>query len=717
MLSLRAVRTVKDVLGWILCASLLVAQQPPPPPPDSTLPDVVFTVTTSLVQVDAVVTDSKGHYITDLTRDDFTVLEDGQPQKVTNLSYIRVAPGTPETTGKEKPVPPSAVSPAAPPRRADIRRTVVLMVDDLGLSFESMAAVRNSLRKFAEQQMQPGDLVAVCRTGSGSGAMQQFTTDKRILLAAIDGLRWNPNGRMGLSFFEPYGKYSQQAEQAGGASLGVRNGSAGAMDPSYDLQRNTAFTVGTLGAVNYIVTALRDLPGRKSIVLFSDGLQLFTPAQGPVMHRGLDTVQDMESNTEIQQALRRLVDRANRAGTVIYTIHAAGLQTLALSAEDRISGMSARQLNTLTLGRDVAFNAAQQGLAYLALETGGLAYENGNVLNWGLARALNDQQGYYLIGFKPSSNTFAEKGGARGYHRITVRVNRPSLRVRSRSGFFGETDEETRPRYATPLDQMRAAMLSPFHSSAVRLRLTALYAEAPKHGAVVRNLLRIDARDLMFSLEGSEQQARVEVLAVATRMGDRPVASVAQMYTVQVPAERFGEGLAQGVLYTLDVPMKKGGAYQIQVAVRDIRTGKMGSASQFLEIPNLKKVRLALTSIILQNGIRPKGTTAWTGMSPVTRQFFRGGELEYFCLVENAGKQPAPAELDSRIRIVRENTDVYTGPAKLVPIEGGGMAVTGLLRLGAKMTPGDYYLEITAANRAKRGKRMASQWTDFQLMP
>jgi VWFA-related protein len=688
-------------------------------------------VTTTLVQVDAVVTDSKGHYITDLTADDFAIYDDGKPQKITNFSYVRVgapAPAAPKPAGKPsgKSLPALPPAPSAPLRREDVRRTIVLMVDDLGLSFESMAYVRAALRKFVERQMQPGDLVAICRTGAGSGAQQQFTGDKRILLPVIDTLHYNLNGRAGLNFFEPAGK--------AGAAAANPSGAADALNVSYDVGRNTIFTVGTLGAINYVVGALREMPGRKSIVLFSDGIQLFTPGQGPQQHTGIGSTQNMESNGEILMALRKLVDRANRAGTVIYTMFSAGVQPSALDAEDRVdmTGMSGQAvngtLNALTNvgvigGRDVAFNAGRMGLADLALETGGIPCEPGNDLNWGLDRVLEDQQGYYLIGFKPPSDTFEAKHAVRSYHHIAVKLMRPGLRARSRTGFFGATDDETSPKYATPLDQMRAAMLSPFRSAGVRLRLTALYAEGPKRGPVVRNLLHIDTRDLTFeSTHGEnlathaagESSAEVEIVAVATSMGDLPVASVARLYKVEAPADRFPEAVREGALYTLDVPVKKRGAYQIQVAVRDTASGKVGSASQFLEIPELKKGRVALTSVVLQDGHRPDGAPAWTGMSPVTRQFHAGGELEYLCLVENPGKVNA-ANLESQIRIVRDGKNVYAGPAKLTPMDGGGLAFTGKLKLSEKMTPGDYYLGIVTADRTAPNNRATAQWTDFEI--
>jgi VWFA-related protein len=732
-------RTVRTALGMLQCASLLLAQQPPAVTP----PEVVFSVTTTRVQVDAVVTDSKGHYVTDLTADDFGIYLDGKQQKITNFSYVSVSLHAPllsksERKATPKPSPMLPPAPSTPARQEDVRRTIVLMVDDLGISFEDMAYVRNSLRKFIEQQMQPGDLVAICRTGAGSGAVQQFTMDKRILFSVADGLRWNPNGRAGVNFFEPYGKYSNLAQQIGAPGAGNQgSGIPDRLDVNYNVQRNTNFTLGTLGAIRYFVGALREMPGRKSIVLFSDGLQLFTPGEGPVMHSGMDSVQNNENNADIQEALHKLLDGANRAGTVIYTVHTAGLQAFQPDAQDRVdlTGMNQQQvMDTLHQitgiglpgrghigGRDLQFNSSQQGLAYLALETGGIAYQNGNDFNYGLDKVLQDQSGYYLIGFKPPSDTFEEKHGARSYHHVAVKVTRPGLHVRSRSGFFGETDDETSPKYKTPLEQMRAAMLSPFRSSDVRLRLTALYAEVPKRGAVVRNLLHIDAQDLTFqtvldsTTHTADSSAQVEIVAVATSMGYLPVSAVAQSYKVQASADRLQEALKEGVVYTLDVPVKKPGAYQIQVAVRDTVTGKVGSASQFLEIPELKKGRVALTSVLLQSAQRAAGTPAWTGMSPATRQFHPGGEIEYFCLLENAGKQVPDVDLDSQIRIVRDGKDVYTGPAKLVAIEGGGRAVTGGLKLSEKMTPGDYYLGVIVRDRTAKN-RVTAQWTDFEIL-
>jgi len=709
---------MRRALPVLIACVLAIAQQPPAPPP----PDVVFRVTTSLVQVDAVVTDSKGHYITNLTADDFIVEEDGKPQKITSFSYV-------PTGSKPAPRPPAArpqpksnlPPPSAPLRPRDVHRTIVLMVDNLGLSFESMDSVRHALRKFVETQMQPGDLVAICRTASAAGMLQQFTGDKRLLLAAVNALRWDPRLNLRVGYFEPYGKYSEAAQAAAGNGSGATAEAVlkhvTSLDPAYDAELKTDMILGALGALNHIVGALRELPGRKSVVLFSDGLNLGYSEQ-------------------LKEAFHQLVDRANRAGTVIYTMLTSGVQPLQLTAQDRFSGelsggpsgQSAQMQTPLSLatqvgsGRDAQYNILRQGLAQIANSTGGIAFEPGNNLNWGLDRVMEDQQGYYLIGYKPDKSTFEDQNGSRGYHHIQVKVTRPGLRVRSRSGFFGATDEETRTKYATPLAQLRAAMLSPFKSSGVRLRLTALYAEVPKQGPVVRNILHIDARDLTFrqELDASrpnevQHVARMQILAVATGADDQPVAARESEYELRATGDSLQKGLSEGAFYTLDIPMKTQGAYQIHVAVRDAETGKVGSASQFLVIPNLKKDRVALTSVVLQQGDRPPGTPADSGTTPALRQFHPGSQLEYFCMVEKGGGKSAD-KLGAQIQIMRDGRSIYSGPAKVVPLDGGRLAILGDLKLGARMSPGDYYLGVIASDLAKKNAA-AAQWTDFEILP
>src|SRR5438270_87781 len=120
------------------------------------------------------------------------------------------------------PRPADKTAPPVPPARlrpGQVRRTVALVVDDLGTSFESLAYVRQALKKFVDQQMQPGDLVAIMRTSAGMGALQQFTNDKRLLYRAIEHVRWYPQGRSGTSAFAPMEGLPPSSNDAGSMNV------------------------------------------------------------------------------------------------------------------------------------------------------------------------------------------------------------------------------------------------------------------------------------------------------------------------------------------------------------------------------------------------------------------------------------------------------------------------------------------------------------------
>ena len=153
------------------------------------------------------VTDKQGKPVTDLQAAEFEVLQDGRTQGITNFSYIAAGPGVAaaaeavQRSGQKRQAPP----PPAVLKPAQIRRTMALVVDDLGLSFDSISRVRQSLHKFVDREMQPGDLIAVIRTGAGMGALQGFTSDPHLLHAAIDHVKFNSFGRVGVDSFTPLG--------------------------------------------------------------------------------------------------------------------------------------------------------------------------------------------------------------------------------------------------------------------------------------------------------------------------------------------------------------------------------------------------------------------------------------------------------------------------------------------------------------------------------
>src|SRR6185369_6654697 len=184
----------------ILLPALAQTTPAPTPQKPSDDQDEVVKITTNLVQVDAVVT-KDGKMVTNLTANDFEIYEDGKQQPITSFAFISNVPN-------KSPAPPIARDknktdgpPEAPINPNDPHRTIAFVVDDLGISAESMGQVRRQLRKFVAEELQANDLVAIIRTGGEMGALQQFTNDKRLLNRAVDRLRWNGCSRVGVNVF------------------------------------------------------------------------------------------------------------------------------------------------------------------------------------------------------------------------------------------------------------------------------------------------------------------------------------------------------------------------------------------------------------------------------------------------------------------------------------------------------------------------------------
>jgi VWFA-related protein len=641
-------------------------------PQDRAQPAPVIRVGVELVQIDATVTDERGRHVPDLTVRDFELLQDGRRQSISTFAYVAAGDRPPFTSGGE-----TSIGLARPPSTDHVRRTIAIVVDDLGLSFESTYRVREVLRTFVDRDVQAGDLVAILRTGAGMGALQQFTTDRRMLNAAVGRVRWNTMARV-------------PAFQALDALDGFRN---------------EAFTAGTLGAIQYVVRGVSELPGRKSIVVFSDGFRL-TDADGRY--------------GRVRESLRALVDSANRAGVVIYTIDTRGLVGFGPTAED--SGPE------WTDARRVDLQATQDGLGALAADTGGLFLRNTNDLGGALRRTLEDQRGYYLLGYVPDRATFS--GPKARFHTLTVRVTRPGLRVRSRRGFFGRPDEAQQP--ATAVNRMASAVTSPFSGGDIRLRLSSLFGHVEKVGPVVQSYMHIDARDLQFAEQpDGTRSAEVEVLAVTFGDNGQVADQKGQRYTVTLTPDRFAAALQRGFIYTLGVPLKRAGPYQLRIAFRDVRTDRLGSATQFIDVPDVKKGRLTLSSLILQGAASERAAAASDetedGVEDVDpqanvalRTFRQGTRMTYAWYIYNARvSSSGRPRLESEVRLYRDGSEVFrSGPDPVVPVTHTAQQVFagGVLELGQAMTPGTYVLEVAVTDRGAKKHSRATQTVDFDVI-
>lgn len=747
-------RTSLALLLSLSIFSRAFGQTPAPTPQQQSDQDEVVRITTNLVQIDVTVTDKKGNPVTDLKPEEFEISEDGRPQKITNFSLISADGPSVEKPASGKSADKTAPAIIPPTLRVapnEVRRTIALVVDDLCLSWTSSAYVRKALKKFVDTEMQPGDLVAIIRTAGSVGILQQFTSDKRQLYSAIERVRWVPRGCGGVDSFA---ELNESLELPGmGESPVDRNNRIGvSKDPSVMNQRDRSadagqfrkdvLTVGTLGALSHIVKGLKDLPGRKSVIFISDGFSLIDRESGEVK--------------PVLEAIDRVTDLAARSSVVVSTLDARGLAVTNFAASEAIlasdisgpdrTGSFNKSAAVMT-ARTGLYNDTKEGLIYLARQTGGMAIQNTNDLARGIKRVMDSQRSYYLLGYRPDDSTF-DRAGRRRFHKFSVKVNRPGLTVYTRKGFYGVPEETIEASEASMRDQLLVkALISPFSSSGISLRLTSLYGNDAREGSYMRSLLYIDAKDLTFK-EAADgwYQTVMDVMAVTFGDNGQVVDQVNKTQTIRVRGQTYENVLKHGLVYFMNVPVKKAGAYQLRIAVRDAENKRVGSASQFIEVPDLGKKRLTLSGLVV-NGVEAKAAQGGpqSGASPgsamsdsegaleeefdpqagaAVRRLRRGMLMNYAYVIYNAqlDKQTLRPQLETQLRLFRDGQLVYTGPVQPLDLSNqrdmARLIAGGGLRLGTDLLPGEYFLQVVVTDLLAKDKkqRTATQWIDFEIV-
>ena len=674
--------------------------------------DGTLRVFVNLVQVDAVVTDRDGKLVPDLKAGDFEVLQDGRAQKITNFSYIQTQPERlPDKVSSSREAPPS--SDVLPLQRQHVRRTLALVVDDLSVAklackddsvqstnsphylpqaFASFNSIRAGLKKFVEEQMQPGDLVALLRTSGSSGILHQFSADRQQLLTLAARIEMRATPCMGVPRFQD------------DDSLLLRIGHDA--DPDLPTQY---YTVGMLNSVEYILRGMASLPGRKSLVLLSPGFEFSWLTKGGV---------------------QALVDAAHRAAVTIYAIDPRGVQTAGFTASDYLDPQ--RSVVGLSAQRKDDIFQTQAALKYLPSQTGGRFFGN-NDIGASLAKVLDDQSGYYLIGYAPETSTFQSDRGR--FHRLEVRVKRKGLHVRSRSGFLGVLDSELTDSRGAP-SSLNSALTSPFLENELNLTLTSLFGNSPGGGPSVRVLVHLDVGQLTLRERSDQKSVQIEAVAAAFGETGLPASEKRQSFEFMARDSSLERLIRNGMVLRVDVPIRKPGPYQLRVAVRDKQSGRVGSAFHFLDVPDLAKGRLTLSGILIR-GMKVKSlaravdgqdeatnvtSDAEIQAGPAVRRLRRGMWLNYVLQVYNAqlDKDTGNPRLESQVRLHRDGKEVYAGkvlsyapPAKS---DMRALVVGGQLLLANSIQPGRYQLQLSVKDQlAKPIQQVAVGWTDFEV--
>jgi hypothetical protein len=364
--------------------------------------------------------------------------------------------------------------------------------------------------------------------------------------------------------------------------------------------------------------------------------------------------------------------------------------------------------------RSAQLFSGQEGADLIARQTGGFLVKNSN--DFGLKRIMEEQKGYYLIGFRPSEETFN-----RNFHHLKVKLKRNGLTVRTREGFYGFTSDQAQPPMLSTADAMNKALLSPFGAHDLSMRLTTFFIDEPNRGPELRSFVYLNPHDLTLADQpDGGRTAHLEIKIILFGDNGKVLEEANPSGVLRIPPNGYERAMRDGITYAFDVPAKVRGGSQFRVAVRDMASGRIGSAGQFVEIPNLQTGRLAMSGIVVreQSPAGSNRTVDDIASGPAIRHFHQGSNAVFAYIIYNANQA---SQLTAQTRLYRDGKMIFSPAPVAVSAQAQGgaqrLATGGGLQLGSDMAPGDYVLQIIVTDSTDKQKpRVTSQWIDFEIV-
>src|SRR5262249_47941218 len=697
-------------------------------PPAKSTEGQVIRIGVDLVQIDVVVTDKSGKVVKGLSKNDFELYENGKKQLASFFEFVDTSKRVSQTTPRA----PEATRPEAStsqqgPGAAEISRIFAFVVDDLTIGYEDLVNVRQMLTHFVDNDLQPGDLVAIVRTVGGKGLVQQFTTDRSLLHRAVAAL--TPVSHQ-LSAFNNPDPPKLNPTQALAGNLSVKNtseqdGSIPNLDSQFDDTNKALRAFMSLGTAGFVIDSMKELPGRKSLILISGGLPVLSANSGA-------------ESTTISNFLNALTDRATRASVAINTMDIRGLKafsgvagfedtpgrgalgvpasgqrsTTNIVNDPRNTGSGFGRLPDESLfGDKNPFDQleAHAGLRVLSSSTGGINILDKNNFSEGLQKIISANDGYYLLGYTPVDSKFNGE-----FRRVDVKVKGDGLKVYTRRGYLAREDKSsTAP--VTKQDQLLAAIKSPLARREVELEAMLLYKSAPKNQGAIDIDLVIDPEKLRFEQVDDKHQVDVDVAGFVYDQFGKLRGGFNQRLTASLVPGDYAKVRQAGLSYSAKNEGPPGG-YQIRIAGLDNKTGGNGKLSRHIQIPDLSKGTLTASSLLL--AAVPAQELKSEKPTPVSanRRISRKQDLRYAVMIYNAKQKEGKPQVRTQLFISQDGRVLFKQPEELAVPDGKDQS--HLLKWGqlglAGVKPGRYTLTLVITDPlAEKRSQTVTRSTDF----
>jgi VWFA-related protein len=674
-----------------------------------------FRVGVGLVQTDVAVFDRKGRFVDDLKPDQFEFLVDGKPCPVDFFELV--TEGGPisarmaaTTVSPGKATPSSTSAGRSTTVYPDSGRTLLFFLDDLHLSAESMMRARAALQRLIEEDMGVNDRAAIFTASRQLGFLQQLSDNKSMLRLAASRLNFSqdaPRDSSRPAMSEAQAEAIEQGDsdvigyfvdqtvsaygipndaQGRSMALEITKGRASAL-----AHVSSEFAVRSLASLGNVVQSCAALPGRKLLFFLSDGF----------------VMQQQKEN--IAYRLRLVAEAATWAAIVIYTLDTRGLVVGLPSAASppAYATPGAEPAGRLERGPNEVF-AVQDGLNALAADTGGRFLKNTNALGAAIVSGIEESARYYLLGWHVDPALL--RPGKYSSIRVKIR-DHPEFDVRLRQGamdlskLIPKAQSDVGKSAASKSNsegELVQAVQFPWPINELPVYLYVGYYYDPGKGYMLDISFQTYVQDSGAGASTGKQD-RLDVMGI---VANRDGANV----------DRFKDSLGPSVDPLTREPAKAGmyagvrmtgidpGVYQVRVAVRDPKSGRLGSAHQWIDVPRVDLLPSASRRILLSSVFLKRKQSAASGGAGVSngpfdeQQFsaerlFTPSRLFYSVQVYNE----AGSSILMQTKVYRGNRVISQSPS--VPIDLGVPAKGGLTFVDGEVSleglaPGPYVLEV-----------------------